>query len=44
MLTRIILKKMEDVIEGKETIHLVITDPSGNSAIISDKAEREELK
>jgi zinc finger protein len=36
-----ILKKINDAKEGKFTIELIITDPSGNSAIISKKAKKE---
>jgi C4-type Zn-finger protein len=33
-----LLKRIEGIKKGKEKINLVITDPSGNSAILSDKA------
>jgi zinc finger protein len=38
-----ILQKIKDAKEGKFTLNLIITDPSGNSAIISDKAKKEEI-
>jgi zinc finger protein len=38
-----LLKKINDAKEGKLTINLIITDPSGNSAIISKKAKKEEI-
>ena len=38
-----ILKKINDAKDGKFTINLIITDPSGNSVIISDKAWKEEI-
>lgn len=39
-----VLQKIKMAKEGELTLHLKITDPSGNSAIISDKAKREEIK
>ena len=38
------LKKLQKVMWGREKIKLIIEDPSGNSAIISDKAKKENLK
>ncbi len=38
------LKKINKVIWGKEKLKIIIEDPSGNSAIISDKAVRSGLK
>lgn len=38
------LKKLNKVLWGDEKIKIVIEDPSGNSAIISEKAKREKLK
>ena len=38
------LKKLGKVIWGKEKAKLIIEDPSGNSAIISEKAEKSKLK
>ncbi|MFQ5814905.1 MAG: ZPR1 zinc finger domain-containing protein [Candidatus Hydrothermarchaeaceae archaeon] len=34
-----LLKRIDGIKMGEEKIHLVITDPTGNSAIISDKAK-----
>lgn len=39
-----LLKKLGRVMWGQETIKLIIEDPTGNSAIISDKAVKEPLK
>lgn len=39
-----LLKKLTKITWGKEKTKLIIEDPSGNSAIISDKAERTKLK
>lgn len=39
-----LLKKITRIIRGKEKSKLIIEDPSGNSAIISDKAEKSSLK
>jgi zinc finger protein len=38
------LKKLTRVMWGQETIKIIIEDPSGNSAIISDKAVKAKLK
>jgi zinc finger protein len=38
------IKKLTRVIWGQEKLKLTIEDPSGNSAIISDKAKKERLK
>ena len=37
------LKKINKVLWGQEKLKIIIEDPSGNSAIISDKAERSAL-
>lgn len=37
------LKKLNKVIWGQEKLKIIIEDPSGNSAIISEKAERKKL-
>ena len=37
------VKKLTRVMWGQEKVKLTIEDPSGNSAIISDKAEKKEL-
>ena len=39
-----LLKKLQKVMWGQETLKIIIEDPSGNSAIISDKAVVEKLK
>lgn len=39
-----LLKKIQRIIWGREKSKIVIEDPSGNSAIISDKAVCEKLK
>ena len=39
-----LLKKLTKVMWGQEKIKLIIEDPSGNSAIISDKAVKSKLK
>ena len=39
-----VLKKLQKVIWGQEKQKIIIEDPSGNSAIISDKAEKSKLK
>jgi zinc finger protein len=39
-----LLKKLTKVMWGQEKIKLIIEDPTGNSAIISDKAKKERLK
>ncbi|MBS3115883.1 ZPR1 zinc finger domain-containing protein [Candidatus Woesearchaeota archaeon] len=41
---RNLLKKINKVIFGSEKIKIIIEDPTGNSAIISDKAVKEPLK
>jgi len=41
---RNLLKKINKVIFGSEKIKMIIEDPNGNSAIISDKAVKEPLK
>jgi len=38
-----LLKKLNKVVWGQEKIKLIIEDPSGNSAIISDKAVKSKL-
>ena len=38
------LKKINKIIWGQEKAKLIIEDPTGNSAIISDKAKKEKLK
>lgn len=37
------LKKLNKVAMGHETLKIIIEDPSGNSAIVSDKAEKKKL-
>lgn len=39
-----LLRKIKRAKEGKEILHLKIEDPSGNSAIISKKALKENIK
>jgi len=39
-----LMDKILDIKEGKEKATLIIEDPTGNSAIISDKAEKTPLK
>jgi zinc finger protein len=39
-----LLKKLNKVMWGQEKLKIIIEDPSGNSAIISDKAEVTKLK
>jgi len=39
-----LLKKLQKVLWGNEKLKIIIEDPTGNSAIISDKAERKKLK
>lgn len=39
-----LLKKLTKIMWGKEKAKLTIEDPTGNSAIISDKAEKSKLK
>lgn len=38
------LKKLNKVLWGNEKLKIILEDPSGNSAIISDKAKIEKLK
>ena len=38
------LKKLQKIMWGQEKQKIIIEDPSGNSAIVSDKAERSKLK
>ena len=38
------LKKLQKVLWGNEKLKIIIEDPSGNSAIISDKAVKSKLK
>ncbi|MDP7115644.1 MAG: ZPR1 zinc finger domain-containing protein [Candidatus Woesearchaeota archaeon] len=37
------LKKLQKVVWGKEKLKLILEDPSGNSAIISDKAVKSKI-
>ncbi|PIN81999.1 hypothetical protein COV11_00185 [Candidatus Woesearchaeota archaeon CG10_big_fil_rev_8_21_14_0_10_30_7] len=39
-----LLKKISKVLAGTEKIKISIEDPTGNSAIVSDKAEKKKLK
>jgi len=39
-----ILKKLQKVMWGQESLKIIIEDPSGNSAIISEKAVKAKLK
>ncbi len=39
-----LLKKLQKVLWGQEKIKLILEDPTGNSAIISEKAEKTKLK
>ncbi len=39
-----LLKKLGKVMWGKDKLKIIIEDPSGNSAIVSDKAEKKVLK
>ncbi|MFH1133344.1 MAG: ZPR1 zinc finger domain-containing protein [Nanoarchaeota archaeon] len=39
-----LLKKLNRVVWGQEKLKLIIEDPTGNSAIISEKAVKEKLK
>ena len=39
-----LLKKINKIMWGQEKCKIIIEDPSGNSAIISDKAEKSSLK
>lgn len=38
------LKKLQDTLWGRSSLKIIIDDPTGNSAIISDKAKKEKLK
>lgn len=38
-----LLKKIQKVLWGDETLKVIIEDPSGNSAIVSEKAVRQKL-
>jgi zinc finger protein len=38
-----LLKKLQNVLWGSEKLKIVIEDPTGNSAIVSDKAVRQKL-
>ena len=38
-----LIKKLQNVLWGEETLKITIEDPSGNSAIISEKAKRTKL-
>jgi len=38
-----LLKKLQNVLWGSEKLKIIIEDPTGNSAIISDKAVRQKL-
>lgn len=38
------LKKIQDTMWGRDTLKLIIEDPSGNSAVISDKVVKEKIK
>lgn len=38
-----LLKKIQKVLWGDEKLKIIIEDPSGNSAIISDKAEKKKI-
>ena len=37
------VKKLQDIMWGRDSIKITIEDPSGNSAIISDKAEKSKI-
>jgi zinc finger protein len=39
-----LLKKVNKILWGTEKCKLILEDPSGNSAIISDKAKKDKLK
>jgi len=39
-----LIKKLQNVLWGNEKLKIIIEDPTGNSAIISDKAVRSKLK
>lgn len=38
------IKKLQNTMWGRDTLKLILEDPSGNSAIISEKATKEKLK
>jgi zinc finger protein len=38
-----LLERIKAVKNGKEAVHLIIEDPTGNSAIISEKAVKDEI-
>ncbi len=38
-----LIKKLNNVLVGRETLKIIIEDPSGHSAIISDKAQKSKL-
>ena len=38
-----LLKKLQNVLWGSEKLKIIIEDPTGNSAIVSDKAVRQKL-
>jgi zinc finger protein len=38
-----LLKKLQNVLWGSEKLKIIIEDPSGNSAIVSEKAVRQKL-
>lgn len=40
---KMLLKKIKDVKEGKKAVHLIMEDPTGNSAIISEKVLKDEV-
>jgi zinc finger protein len=42
--SRELLQKIKNAKEGSEILHLKIEDPTGNSAIISEKALKEDIK
>ncbi len=39
-----LLKKIQNILWGEEKMKIIIEDPTGNSAIISEKAVKEKLK
>ena len=39
-----LIKKVNRILWGSEKCKIIIEDPSGNSAIISDKAKKDKLK
>ena len=39
-----LIKKLNKALVGREKVKIIIEDPSGNSAIISEKAEKSKLK